>query len=244
MKSAKARLPTSAACDNRLLAALPSAEYKRLAPKFERVWLDFEQVLAEPGEPIEYVYFPCGSLICLLTVQDNGKPAAEAGIVGRRGMTGLPAFLGGDRTLFRQCVQVPGEALRLPAKAFRRMVGQPGQFAKLVGRHALAFVTMMGHYGACALSHHAEARLCRWWLWAHDEAPTDPYRVTHEFLAMMLGANRATVSTIMSRLQRRGLIHNRRGKVRILNRDGLEAIACSCYARVRNEYERLLTASG
>lgn len=226
--------------ENRLLAALPDREYRRLAGKLEPVSLEFQQVLAEPGQALEHVYFPRTSLLSLLAVQPDGKTALEAGIVGQEGMAGVGAFLGGNEPLFSLRVQVAGEAARLPVKDLHRALHQGGALALLLGRYTQALLTFMGHTGACKLLHSAEQRLCRWLLMIQNRAPVDPYRVTHDLLAQMLGVNRATVTTIMAGLQRRGLIRYRWGKITLVDRHGLEAATCSCYSVIEQSYRRLL----
>jgi|SRR5579884_408745 len=226
--------------ENRLLAALPAGEHRRVVDQLEPISVEFMQVLSDPGDTLDYVYFPRSCLLSLLAAQPDGKTEIEAGIVGQEGMAGVGAFLGGGEPLFRLRVQVAGEVDRLHVSHLRRALRQGSTLPLLLGRYTQALLTLMGHTGACKVLHTAEQRLCRWLLMIQNRAPVDPYLVTHDLLSQMLGVNRATVTTIMSGLQRRGLIRYRWGKISLVDRPGLEAATCSCYGLIEQTYRRLL----
>jgi CRP-like cAMP-binding protein len=169
----------------------------------------------------------------------NGK-AAEVGVVGKEGMLGLPVFLGTDRSSGQSFSQVPGESLRLGADAFRAAIQRSRALVDLLHRYTQALFTQVSQSAACNSLHSIEERCCRWLLMTHDRVETDEFVLTQEFLAIMLGVRRASVAEVAGKLQQAGLIHYRRGQMRILDRQGLEATACECYSVIRAEYERLL----
>jgi CRP-like cAMP-binding protein len=216
---------------NRLLAALPRAAYRRLAPDLELVKLTFGEVLYEPGEPIRHVYFPNDSLVSLLTVVDLHL-ALEVGMVGREGMVGVAFALGIVESPVRAMVQGAGSAMRLKAPRFRSEFVQSEILRRQVLLYTHALMAQVAQTAACNRFHVVEARLARWLLMTRDRVASNQFHLTHEFLGHMLGVRRVGVTNAAHALRRRNLIDYSRGDIAIMNGRGLEAAACSCYERV------------
>jgi len=242
----KERRPTKVAnrkVANSLLAALPGKDYQRLASGLEQVVLKFGDVLYEPGHKIRHVYFPGNSLVSLLTIVD-GRTALEVGMVGREGMLGLPLALGTDISPVRALVQGSGTALRMTSKRFSREIRKSPQLQQGVHRYANALIAQVSQTAACNRFHVVGARLARWLLMTRDRMRSGDFRLTHEFLAHMLGVRRVGVTTAARALQARKLIDYSRGQIRILNHKGLEAAACECYALVNAKGNGANTPAG
>lgn len=225
---------------NRLLAALPRREYNRLLPHLEWVPLALRTVLHEAGQPIKHLYFPTSGMLSLLSDRDGQGARIEVGVVGREGMVGLPVFLGTRLTSTQSMVQVPGEAMRMRADKFRRLVGPQSKLHSMLLRYTHVFLTQVTQWVACNSLHSVEKRLCRWLLTVHDRATSNDFPLTHEFLAAMLGVRRASVTEAARRLRKAGLIHYGGGQLTVLDRSGLEGTVCGCYHSVRAELVRLL----
>jgi CRP-like cAMP-binding protein len=216
---------------NKLLAALPKREQDRLHAILEPVSLNFEETLYEPDGLIRYVYFPTNSVISLVIVLDNGS-AAEVGRVGDEGMVGLPVFLGVEKNHTRAFVQIPGEALRMKAQVFLQQSCLGGLLVSLLLRYTQTLLRNSERLTACNTRHPIDQRLCRWLLITHDRVQAEEFEVTQEFLSQMLGVHRQSVTAAASNLQRAGVIRYSRGKLKILNRERLEAASCECYRAV------------
>lgn len=229
----------SPAISNKLLAALPARDYKRLSPHLEAVPLELKTILHEEGERVRYVYFPGEGLVSLLAVMEDGA-ASEVGLVGSEGMVGLSALLGVDNAPGREIVQLSGAGVRVKAKLLRAEFRRGGALQDLLHRYTHVLFTQVSRSTACIASHNVRQRLCRWLLMTHDGAAGDTFVITQEFMATMLGVTRAVVTRAAGDMQREKLIRYSRGRVTMLNRPGVEARACECYARVRREYERVL----
>ena len=225
--------------ENHLLARLPAAERERLWPLLQPVRLGSKQVLERPGEPIEQVYFPLNGVCSSVSVMEDGA-TVEVATVGRDGLLGLSLFFGSETTPFQVFSQIPGDALRMSAEAFCEAVEAPGPLQDLVRRYAEARFTQTAQSAACNRLHPVEQRCARWLLMTHDRVGGAEFILTHEFLAAMLGVRRASVSAVAAVLQRAGLIRYQRGRMTIVNRQGLEAAACECYQIITTEYDRLL----
>jgi CRP-like cAMP-binding protein len=227
---------------NQLLAALPRTEYKRLIPHLESVPLPFMDVLHESGEPIKHVYFPNDGLISLLVVMGD-ETHREVGLIGNEGMLGISVALGMKTAPNRALIQMPGSAMRMKAQALRAELKQGGALQSLLRRYTHALFTQVSQSAACVSAHALDRRLSRWMLMTHDRAPGDVFEMKHEFMAMMLGVTRSVVTIAAGRLQNKKVIRYTRGRVTILDRRGLEAIACECYGVVKEEYARSARAS-
>jgi CRP-like cAMP-binding protein len=228
---------------NSLLAALPGKNYQRLLSGLEAVELKFGDVLYESGQKIRHVYFPGNSLVSLLTVVD-GRMALEVGMVGREGMVGLPLALGTDISPVRALVQGSGMAMRMESARFSREIRRSPQLQQGIHRYANALMAQVSQTAACNRFHVVVARLARWLLMTRDRVRSGEFRLTHEFLAHMLGVRRVGVTTAAGALQARKLIDYSRGKIRILDHKGLEAAACECYALVNAKGNGANTPAG
>lgn len=214
---------------NRLLAALPAADYARILPSLTVVPLKLKDTLHKPGEPIREVYFPGGGFCSMLTVLEDGK-MVEIATVGREGMVGVSAILDGAPVTSAAMVQGETDTCyRMKVEAFRREVEQRGAFHELMAHFAQALFGFVAQSTACNAIHSVEQRLARWLLMAQDRMGSDEFPLTQEFVAMMLGASRPTVTVVAGTLQKAGLIKYRHGHVTILDRASLEAASCECY---------------
>jgi CRP-like cAMP-binding protein len=222
---------------NRVLAGISSKDYGSL-DQLEPVVLRFGQILYEAGGRIRHVYFPIDSLVSLLTAVDKRR-TLEVGMVGNEGMTGMPFILGMGVSGVRALVQGGGRALRMPAAPFRIEFDRNEPLRQALFRYTYALMAQISQTAACNRFHEAEARLARWLLMTRERVGSDEFRLTHEFLAHMLGLRREGVTEAATALKRRGLIDYRRGRIQILDAKGLKASACSCYQVIRAVYERI-----
>ena len=214
---------------NGLLAALPAAERQRLMPAMDVVSLSIKQILHRAGDPVEYVYFPGGGFCSELTVLESGE-MVEVATIGREGMVGIFAAQDGERAPSVSMVQAAmGICYRLSADMFRREMDQHGPLYELMSRYMHAHVGLIMQSTACNAIHTVEQRLARWLLMAHDRVGEDEFPLTQEFVAMMLGVSRPSVTIVAGTLQKAGLITYHRGRIAILNREKLESAACECY---------------
>ena len=224
---------------NRLLAALPRKDHQHFLAGCDTVRLAFAEVLTEPGKRIRHLYFPTESLISLVTPID-GRAGVEVGLVGDEGMLGISLILGIDISPLRAVVQGEGSALRINTARFRREFEQSSALQRELKRYLHVVISQFVQTAACTRFHLVEARLARWLLMTRDRAHSDSFHVTHEFLANMLGVRRVGVTKAATSLQKRGLISYSRGNVTIIDRSGLEAASCECYAADRNTYARTM----
>ena len=214
---------------NRLLAALPSAEYSRILPSLTVVPLKLKDFLHRPGEPIRDVYFPGGGFCSMLTVLEDGR-MVEIATVGREGMIGVSAILDGAPVTSAAMVQgATDTCYRMKVDAFRQEIDRRGAFHELLGHYAQALFGFVAQSTACNAIHSVEQRLARWLLMAQDRMGSDEFPLTQEFVAMMLAASRPTVTVVAGTLQKAGLIKYRHGRVTIMDRENLEAASCECY---------------
>ena len=225
-----------AAILNSLLAALPRKSYLRLLPGLTPVDLVFGEVLYEPGQKIEHVYFPTQSLISLLTLVE-GHLALEVGLVGWEGMVGFPLALGVDVSPVRSLVQGAGPALRMSAARFRSELRRSPPLQRELHRYVATMMAQISQTAGCNRFHVVEPRLARWLLMTRDRVRSGEFRMTHEFLSHMLGVRRVGVTEAASALQQRNLIEYTRGSIKILDHRGLEKAACACYESVKDMHE-------
>jgi CRP-like cAMP-binding protein len=227
--------------ENQLLAALPAEEQERILPRLEPVPLTLGDVVYEAGGRIRYVYFPTGGVVSLLCVTDDGA-SIEAGTIGMEGMAGMPVFLGVDSSPNRAVVQVAGEALRMKSEEFRELAGENSRFHSLLHLYTFALINQMSLSVACNRFHGVEKRLARWLLMMQDRARVNEFRFTQELISRMIGTHRPHVSTAVISLQKAGLIRNGRGKIDILDRDGLMKTACACYLASKKCFDGFFSA--
>jgi CRP-like cAMP-binding protein len=225
---------------NRLLAALPAAEYERLLPHLELVPMPLGDVLYESGGRLQHVYFPTTSIVSLLYVLENGA-SAEIAIVGNEGILGISLFMGGETTPSRAIVQSAGFGYRLKAQLLKQEFNRAGPMLRLLLRYTQALITQMTQTAVCNRHHSVEQQLCRWLLLSLDRLSTDEVSMTQELIANMLGVRREGVTEAAGKLQRAGLIRYSRGRIEVLDRPGLEKAVCECYQVVKQEFDRLLT---
>jgi CRP-like cAMP-binding protein len=221
--------PASTGFSNLLLAALPPEDVQRFRHALDVIPLPLKQFLHRPGDVIEYVYFPGGGFCSELAVLESGE-MVEVATIGREGMVGIFAAKDGHVAQSAAMVQAESElCYRLPADVFRSELERNGRFSELVTRYTHAHIAFIMQSTACNAVHTVEQRLARWFLMAHDRVGKDEFPLTQEFVAMMLGVARPTVTIVAGTLQKAGLIAYRRGTVTILEREKLEAAACECY---------------
>jgi CRP-like cAMP-binding protein len=226
---------------NRLLKALPEADYQRLNGQLRPRDVAQKQDLGEAGQRIDEVHFPVDAVVSILTRMDDG-PSVEIATIGNEGVVGLTVAWGGDAMNPRELatVQAPGEVVSMDAGAFRAELQRQGALASLVERYTLAFFSQVSQQVACNGLHSVEQRCARWILLTHDRVGVDEFPMTHEFLAQMLGVRRASVTVTAGILQRAGFVEFRRGRATVVDREGLEGAACECYRVTREVYDRLL----
>ncbi|MCY7306305.1 MAG: Crp/Fnr family transcriptional regulator [Rhodoferax sp.] len=224
---------------NRLLAALPAAEWTRWEPHLQLVDLPLGKVLYEPGGELEHVYFPTTAIISLLYVMENGA-SAEIAVVGREGLLGISLFMGGQSTPSRALVQSAGEGFQLPSAMIQSEFNNSNPVMQLLLRYTQALITQMAQTAVCNRHHSLDQQLCRWLLLSLDRLSGNELVMTQELIANMLGVRREGVTEGALKLQNAGLIRYSRGRINVLDRKGLEARTCECYAVVKKEYDRLL----
>jgi CRP-like cAMP-binding protein len=228
---AKRRLPTTnrPPPTNHLLAALPPDDYQRLVPALDVIPLKLKEFLHKSGEPIKHVYFPGGGFVSVVTVLEDGS-MVEVATIGREGLLGTSAVLNGDPSPGAAMVQAETDTCyKMAAGAFREEMDRRGPFHHLMSRYAQALSGFIMQSAACNAVHSVEQRLSRWLLMAHDRIGRDNFPLTQEFVAMMLGTSRPTVTVVAGTLQKAGLITYHRGHVTIVDREKLEAASCECY---------------
>jgi len=228
-----------AAVQNNLIDMLPRNDRHHLLGACEPFVLVLAEVLCESGEPTRYVYFPTQGFVSLVTTTDK-HPGLEVGMVGSEGMVGAQMALGVAVTPLRALVQGPGTAWRIGAVAFRRELARSAAMQQALNRYLYVLMAQLATSAACLRYHMIGPRLARWLLMSHDRAQCDSFPVTQEFLAYMLGVRRVGITMAAGTLQHAGLIAYRRGELTVLNRLGLEAAACGCYAQDRKAYTALM----
>ena len=225
--------------NNRLLAGLPSADFRRILPDLQTIPMIARQVLLKRGEPIRHVFFPNGGICSITAMMKNGS-AVEMATVGAEGVVGIGAFFGSDAMSGETMVQVPDTSMeRMTIKRFDSEMKLRGAMYDRVSRQAQGTLAMMMQSTACVAFHSLQQRCCRWLLMTHDRVKNDQFTLSHESLAMMLAASRPTVSIVAGMLQQEGFIRYSRARMTILNRARLEAASCECYATIRSEFDRL-----
>jgi CRP-like cAMP-binding protein len=224
---------------NHLLAALPTAEFDRLAAHLEPVPMRLGELLYEPGERLQHVYFPTTAIVSLHYVMESGASAEAAG-VGNEGVVGISLFMGGDTTPSSAVVQTAGHVYRLEGRWLKQEFSRAGLMQQMLLRYTQALMTQMTQTAACYRHHSIEQQLCRWLLLTLDRLPSNELIMTHELVASMLGVRREGISEAAGKLQHAGFIRYRRGHITVLDRSGLETRVCECYAVVKKELSRLL----
>lgn len=230
---------------NYLLDRIPAATRGRLVESSRPVALELRQVLWEPGQELTRVHFPTRQAVVSLLIVMRDGATVEMASVGVEGMVGLPVFFGRPWwPNLRAIVQVAGEALVVPADVLAHEAERSKELRDVLSTYAQVLMAQTGQTLACNRLHPLEQRCSRWLLMMHDRARTDEFPFTQEFLADMLGVQRPTVTVVAGMLQKAGFIRYHRGRMEILNREGLESSSCECYQVIRAEFERLLPPPG
>jgi CRP-like cAMP-binding protein len=222
---------------NRLLDALPDKEKKLLLKNSETVDLVLGDILCEPSQSPKYVYFPTTGLISLVVSVDDEAPL-ELAMIGNEGMLGATKILGVSDAPMRGVVQGKGRAIRILSATFDELSQSGTQFQAIIKRYLFVLMTQLSRTAGCTHYHEVSSRLARWLLMAHDRSPADKFYLTQQFLSELLGVQRSAVSIAASTLQLKELISYSRGNISILNRFGLEAASCSCYAAIMEDQRR------
>jgi CRP-like cAMP-binding protein len=233
-----------ARAENHLIALLPRRDRASLLAACEAVELDLGTMLCKPGKTTRHVYFPADCVISLVTAAAEGEPGREVGMVGREGMLGAQLALGVSAIPLDALVQGAGAAWRVAAAPFRRELSSSKALQVSLHRYVYVLMAQLATAAACTRFHHVEPRLARWLLMTQDRMHSDSFHLTHEFLAHMLGVRRVGITGAASDLQRQGLIRYRRGDITVLDRVGLEAAACGCYAADRRTYDATVDGAG
>jgi len=227
------------ALQNSLLEALSADDHALISPHLTQLELERGRLLYDPGDPIDFAYFPHDGVISLMTLMENGA-AIESSTIGPEGALGLMAAVAPRQSLSRAIVQTPLRAARISAERLHEAWGRSPRLRDLVDRHTEALFGHAIQSVACNALHSVEERFCRWLLTCHDRISTDTVALTQEFLADMLGVQRTTVTAVARSMQAKGVIRYRRGVVDIVDRAALQAMTCECYGVIRGTYERLL----
>lgn len=233
-QSAKQHLATR----NLILNALPKEDYERLLPDLEQVNLDLGQVVYRAEEPIMHLYFPNNAMISVIANTSNGQ-CAEVGVIGYEGIIGIDALMGSDSTMNENIIQLADGALQIKTAAIREEFKRAGALHDSILRFMRLLMVQISQTALCNRLHTVEERLARWLLMCHDRSATGKLQLTQEFLSIMLGANRATVTLAAITLQHIGYIKYSRGDIAITDREGLESFTCPCYQTVKQEYDRV-----
>jgi hypothetical protein len=226
---------------NRLLAALPPAEYEHLLPSLRTIPLKMRQVLHKHGERVKGIVFPApGTVVSIASVLEDGH-LVEVATVGSEGLVGVSACLGGEFELGEAIVQIPdGGAHVMSLTAFAHEMERRGALHDVTRRYAEAFMGMVMQSSACCCRHSVEERCCRWLLMTHDRARSDEFPLTQELVAAALGVRRPTITLVLRDLRHAGWIEYGRGRLHVLNRRALERRSCECYGQLRAQFGRLL----
>lgn len=223
--------------ENQLLRSISAEEFARLRLISHHAVLTLGEVVYEAGAFVDYIYFPTTCVVSWLYTAQDGS-TAEVAVAGNDGVVGISLFLGRRSTTHRAVVQIGGGAIKMPASVLQNEFARGGQFQHTMLSYAQALITQIAQTAVCNRLHSVEQRLCRWLLLCHDRVNYSELLMTQEHIATMLGGRRESVTVAAGHLQDEGLIHYSRGRIKILNREGLEGIVCECYQAVQNELYR------
>ena len=224
---------------NRLLAALPTEDYQRLVPDLKAVELPQHKILYHAGEDYKYAYFPSYSIVSSVAIMENGS-TTEIGVIGSEGMVGLPIILDTSYTNSTAIVQVGDGGYRIAAGRLQEEMNRQGALQHLLMRYVQARIIQLGQTAACNRYHTVEQRFARWLLTVRDNIQKDEFQLTQEFISQMLGVRRTGVSEVATKFQKAGMIQYKRGLIRIISSQKLEAATCECYQLISKEFSRLL----
>lgn len=224
---------------NQILGALPATDYERLRPDLDLVSLPRGLTMLESGDHVDFLHFPVTGIISLIYELEDGS-SSEIALVGNEGMIGISIYMGGDSMPSSTEVQVAGHAYRLSRKLMKREFALGGKLQHLALLYAQALICQTSQTAVCNQHHSVEQRFCRWLLTSMDRLHGDKMAITQEQVSHLLGVRRESVTQTAKVLQNDGLIKNGRGSISMVDRPGLEARVCECYAAVNSEVERLL----
>ncbi len=233
--------PTGDPLQNKLLAALPDAEWERLRPHLEPIEMPAGRIVREPGSAVSYAYFPTTAIISLLYSTVDGV-STEIAAVGNEGFMGLALLLGGETTPRTALVQMTGRVYRIKGEILKEEFDRGGSIQRLLFRYIQALLTLIGQTAVCNRRHTIDQQLCRWLLLNLDRLETPQLTMTHELLANLMGVRREGITESARKLQIAGFITYSRGLITVVDRAGIEAYCCECYGVVRREYDRLVGA--
>jgi CRP-like cAMP-binding protein len=226
-------------CRNHLLSKLSEEQFQLLLPFLDSVQTQLKEVLYQQGEPIEYAYFPCSSIqSCMICMEDGA--GIEVGTVGNESFTGVELLFDAKLAIETVICQLAGQSLRMRADDFRKAVDTQAAFRQLMNCSAQAYLAQVSQSVACNRLHGVNMRFARWMLITHDRVEGEEFPMTQEFIASMLGVHRPSVSLVAGVFQQAGIIQYSRGRIKILDRSGLEDASCECYSIVRKQFKRLL----
>ncbi len=227
--------------DNSLLGSLPAADLEALRPRLRHARVERDQEVYAPGAPIREIYFPTCGLVSMIATLRSGR-SIEVGTVSREGVTGLPLYRGATNPPYRVAGQIVGEGYLLDVDGYVDFYANSSGFRSAIERYLHVLMTMMAQTAACNGAHDVVQRLAKWLLISHDAAGGPEFSLTQEYLAIMIGVQRPTVTLAAGELQRAGLMSYRRGKIRVHDRDAVAKRACECYGTIRSEMGTLLRA--
>lgn len=220
---------------NQILNVISDKALERLGPSLEKVDLPLGKVLYAPDEPIRYVYFPEEAMVSVVAYTEEGR-AAEVAVIGGEGATGLAVVLGVDSTPYENIIQLPNGGLRIKTERIQEEFDRKGSLHDALLRFTQSMIVQISQTALCNRLHSVEQRMSRWLLMCRDRAASDSLGITQEFLAVMLGSNRTSVTITAIEIQKRGMISYRRGRIQILDRAALEKFTCSCYQTILSAY--------
>ena len=219
---------------------MPKSEFEKIRPALEPVTLERGEVLWEAEERNQYVYFPSTAMICLLYETEDGQ-SIEVGVIGRQGLVGIATYMGAARVSNRVVVQLGGGAYRMKGKDVMKEFSECGDFQDILMCYAQSLITQISQTAICNRLHSIEQQLCRWLLINHDHQQTKTFLMTHDQISNLLGVRRESISMAAEHLEDRGLIEISRGKITLINREGIVAAGCECYWVVKEQYDRMLS---
>jgi CRP-like cAMP-binding protein len=224
--------------ENKILGALNTKDFQQLFAQLERVTLVQGDVIYEADASLKYVYFPETAVLSMLATMEDGR-SVEVGPIGKEGMVGLRIFLGAETTPDRVIVHVAGTSKRLKASVLKQLVANKNALNKKLMRYTQMLLAMTARSAACNQLHTLDQQFARWLLTMSDYVGGDELRLTHDLIALTLGVRRAGVTEAANVLKHRGIIASRRNSIRVVDREGLQAAACECYQRIKDEYDEL-----
>jgi CRP-like cAMP-binding protein len=226
-------------CSSLFLSLLPQQDFEILQPHLELVNLKLKDVICERGQPIRYVYFPCTCALSVITITQDGG-AVEVATVGNEGFSGIDVIAGANVAINTTVCQVAGSSYRMRTATFKELITENAALREIAITCLHAYLGQMSQSVACNRLHHVEERFARWILLTHDRVRSNEFHITQEFIAIMLGVHRPSVSVVAGSFQQAGIIRYTRGHMIILDREKLEEAACECYAVVAAHFNKLL----